>query len=124
MTSSTQHFEWWVYGCILAVYTGFALGFAYMDGRAPIFSKRNARPLTAIISAHGAFLVIVMLFLWSANYIRPLLPNWITQETIHGTTSIYEILFAVAFLGIAFVERRWIFVESRADASETGTDLL
>jgi hypothetical protein len=123
MTSSTQHFAWWVYVCILAVYTGFALGFAYMDGSAPVFSKRNAKPVAAIVLAHGTFLAIVMAFLWFANYIRALLPNWITEETTHGTTSIYEIMFVVGFLGIAFAERRWIFVESCAGGSETGTNL-
>ena len=121
MPSPVQHYAWWLYACILAVYTGFALGFAYMDGKAPVFSKRNAKSLRAILVVHAVFLAIVLELLWMVNHFKSSLPNWMTEETdhLHGSASIYGVVLIVLFLAIAFLERRWIFVESRTEVPET-----
>lgn len=112
-------YPWLIYVVVGVVYTGFLLGFAYNDNAAPIFSKRNAKPLPVVLGTHLVFLAILMEFVWFAAYIEPSLPNWLTEVRIRRLDfSAFGALFILVIVVIGAIERRWIFVEDDTDSSK------
>lgn len=110
------YFSWPTYFVFGAIYTAFAFSGELSKEGPLIFSKRNARPLSAVFIVHLAFLTILYGFLRVATYMEPSLPNWLTKD-VGRSVSVFNVFFLVALLVMQFIERRWLFVESEPEDS-------
>ena len=128
MTNPQQHYEWLIYTAVAFVYTMLQFGISFTNWSTPIFSNRNSRKASFVISAHLMFLAILMEFVRLAFYVYQslysALPEWMTVNITRGVKPL-DLLFLLAVLAIGVIERRWIYMESnKSDPSpkESETD--
>lgn len=108
-----QHFSWWVFAGVVAVYTSMTFtGFVYKQG-ALVFSKQNAKPPSRVLSIHAEFLVILLVLMWLSSKSFSRLPGWMTDAiTVRGVTiSICDLAFVVGMAVLLLFEKRLIFAE-------------
>jgi hypothetical protein len=92
---------------------GFFIWCCYAE-KMPIFSKRNTRSIASVIRGHTIILMILMLLTEIAIGSYSSLPNWITEKIIprrFGRDSIFELLCIAIVVSMAYVEKRWIYIE-------------
>jgi hypothetical protein len=112
-----QRYPWLIYLVVGAVYT-VAVFWVWLPGdedTAPIFSDRNAKPLTVILGSHLVFLTILLESVWFASHSSSFLPGWLTDENIvarGGRHSVLEILLIIATYFMRKIEMRKIYAES------------
>jgi hypothetical protein len=109
-----QYFSWWVYGGVAVVYTALVFHGELSKKDGPyIFSERNARPLSEIISIHLVFLAIFWGLMQIGASTYRFLPNWITTmfDSRGSAYSVLDILYILAMIALHYVERRWLYVE-------------
>jgi hypothetical protein len=113
-----RYLLWFLYAGSAVFYSAlvFRGEFPRKDGE--ILSERNARPLSSILTIHGAFLAFLLFSIWWARSIYPALPDWLTDK--HGRTSTFEFLFIVAAVGMHMIERRWLYVEAETAVADPG----
>jgi hypothetical protein len=107
-----QYFSWWIYAAVGAVYTVIEFGGELLGNE--IFSKRNAKPLSAIFTIHLAFLTILLVLMRVAVFISPALPDWLT-DAHHFRGSPLDGFFILAMVVMLKIEQRLIYVESDTD---------
>jgi hypothetical protein len=108
----------------VAIPAAYSLGFfgwCYLAERMPIFSKRNARSISTVISGHFSVLLILVILAQVAFKLYPVLPGWMTDPTYRAT--VFERLCIVAVLFVGWAEKRWIFIDSSAGRSFKEKDL-
>lgn len=110
-----QYFSWWIYLAFGVVYTGLAFGGELLPPRGLIFSKRNARPLSAIFAIHLAFLTILLGLMRMAVSVSPSLPDWLTAS--HRGSGL-DLVFSVAVAGMIRVEQRLVYLESETNPTD------
>jgi Ni/Fe-hydrogenase subunit HybB-like protein len=108
-----QYFSWRVSVAVVVFYTGLEFGGEVL--RNDIFSKRNARPLSAIFAIHLAFLLVLLGLMRLAVAVSPSLPNWLTDTIGLRGTSVIDTLYIVAVFFIHRTEQRCIFAERNTD---------
>jgi uncharacterized sodium:solute symporter family permease YidK len=113
-----QHDSWLIYAAVALGYTVFLIGWCYIKDSAPIFSKRNSRPIQMVIWAHLVSVVILLELTWFAIYIYPSLPDWLTNDGHGSTRSIFSCLVISGLVVFGFIERRWIYVEVESDSDD------
>lgn len=110
-----QYFSWWAYLAVGAVYSGLVFGGELLPLRSLLFSKRNARPLSAILAIHIAFLAILLGLMRVAVSVSPSLPDWMTE--VHRASGL-DLVFIAAMFGILRLEQRLVYLESKTNASD------
>jgi len=113
-----RYFSWIAFVIVSLVYSAFVFrGELSKDG--PLFfSRKNARSTRDVLASHSAFLVFLFCFMRVFNFIVPSLPYWMTDTFNAGKgnrLSIADFVFMALTAVLAFVERRWLFVERRDD---------
>jgi hypothetical protein len=106
-----------------AGYTVLVFWVSFTNGGPRIFSKQNAKPLSAILRTHLVFLVVLMEFLRIASGNLRFLPNWWTDRTIalsRVRQSPLEFMFIIVMGIMYFIERRSIYTESATETSDSG----
>ena len=116
-----QNFSWVKYAFWGAFYTILGLlGLVKMSEVRLIFSRQNARPLSAILVIHAVFLAILLGVMQNAAYIAPFLPNWMLEQSQsrrgRGST-FFGFLFVLTLVALLVIERRWIYVPNKALSS-------
>ena len=119
-----QYFSFWGYATVATVYSALVVsGDRYLSGPA-IFSKQNARSIPQIVAAHAAYVTILLCLLRFTTYLIFALPRWMTDTFYagrHGVrTSIVDILFCVASLILALIERRRLSILTDSDSGNAG----
>jgi hypothetical protein len=113
-----QYFSWWVYGGVVVAYTALVFHGELSKEDGPlIFSKRNARSFSGIISVHLVFLAILLGLMWIGVWIYPSLPSWMTEmfNSRGSAHSPADILYIFAMIAMHYVERRYLYVKSATD---------
>ena len=84
-----------------------------------IFSKRNKRSLTQILTIHAAFITLLLCALRTCSYMIRYLPFWMTHEFDlgEGYMSIAEIIFLIGALALFAYEHQWLIITE--DGSES-----
>ena len=105
---SIWHFSWPFYGVTIAAYSwaSFRSKFASDD----IFSRKNKRPRSAILTIHLVFLTLLAGTLKLAVLTYSAGPDWLTAHGFRG--SILDFLYLAALFCLFRIEQRWIYVES------------
>jgi len=114
-----ESFGWPNYLVFGSVFTALLFNDDLFKDGVRIFSKQNARSSSAIIQIHLAFLTILLGFMKLAPWIKPSLPDWLT-DTFRARgleVSIFDILFIFAMIGMHLIERRWLYAESATNFS-------
>jgi hypothetical protein len=95
-------------------------GWCCLAEKIPIFSKRNSRSMSSVICGHVSILLILIMLSQMTFRFYPSLPRWLTDKTwsLRGSHSIFEFVCFLCVLAIGAIERRWIYVDSRAENSE------
>ena len=103
------------------IYSALAFRGELLRRGALIFSKQNVRPLSSILMIHLEFLTILWGLIWFYPHFEPLLPIWLTDDTFcqgryYGRWfSLLDCLEPFAMIGMAQIERRWMYVECETD---------
>jgi hypothetical protein len=119
-----QPYAWLIYTAVMAFYTMLEFRISLSYTKPLVFTSRNAIRPRKVIFTHVEFLAILLVFMWFVAYIYPSLPNWMTESMRgapgKGLPSLVVILFFLAIFALLDIERRFIYVES--DADETDSD--
>jgi hypothetical protein len=118
-----QLHTWLIYAVIMAFYTFSVFCIPFNRENAPLFSNRKMKNPSAFILTHMKFLLILLVFMWSASCIEPRLPNWMTSELYRGKggspISASELLCGILFLVLLLVERLFIYLKSDTNDSDS-----
>jgi hypothetical protein len=126
MTQMQRDLLTWV--VVPVAYSIGFFGWCYLAEKMPIFSKRNARPISTVVCGHLAVLLLLILLAQMAIDFYPLLPGWLTDKifTARGNRlSLFECLCFISVFLVGLIEKRWIYVDSGIghSASESEKDL-
>ncbi|MGB7189601.1 MAG: hypothetical protein WBD10_05650 [Acidobacteriaceae bacterium] len=112
-----QYFSLWIYISAAVFYSAVTLGGALRKGDAQVFSKQNAKPLSAILVVHFEFLTVLLGLMWIVPLVYSYLPSWITDTyRFRGATiSNLELLFCFATGVMYLIERRHIYAKTKID---------
>jgi uncharacterized membrane protein (DUF485 family) len=115
-----QYFSWWVFVAAGFFYTVMAFSPVLHKESGLVFTKRNAKPLSAILTVHLEFLMILFGLMWIAPFLYPRLPGWLIDTVIvrGATHSIADIFFVFVMAIMYLVERRYIYVEADTQLSK------
>lgn len=112
-----KKFSWVVLACIAAAYTLLAIGSELVDG----WKVRNSREegisgLQAIARVHVGFLVTLSSLFWTARFLYHFAPEWMTDPFVFRgrSTSVLEGMFVLSLIGLGFVERQWLQINSES----------
>jgi hypothetical protein len=112
-----KDFSWFSFLLYGAMYSAFVFsGEASKDGPL-IFSRRNRRPIAAILGFHAVFLAILLESLRLAAYFEPSLPDWMSDKAGRVGTC-YDFFFVILMLIMGFIERRLIVVKADANSPD------
>lgn len=114
-----QYFSWSGYLIVGIVYSFFLFFDEVPKDNRVIFSKRNKRSLTQILTIHAAFVVLLLCALRTCSYVVRYLPFWMTHEIDlgEGYVSIADLIFGIGALALFAYERQWLVVAM--DGSES-----
>lgn len=118
--------QWTIFGGLSAFYSALAFKGELPRKEARIFSKRNSRTPQNILLIHLEFLLILWGLIWFYPHLQQILPDWMTDETFAPSKSglhsysILECSIPFLLMGMAYIERRLIYVEKDAGDSELG----
>ena len=106
-----QYFSWRIFLAVGLFYTGLEFAGELLGN--DIFSKRNARPLSAIFGIHLGFLALLLGLMRSLIYMSPALPDWATDtfRLRGGDWSLMDIIYVVAIFGMHNIEQRLVYVK-------------
>lgn len=116
-----QHFSWWVFlGAGLLFTANIFTGILWKNGPL-VLSKRNAKPISSVLTIHAEFLVFLLVLMWGAPFLYPGLPGWMTDTfTARGTeVSTVDLVFIVLMGIMHLIERRWVYQEVEDDGVAT-----
>jgi hypothetical protein len=71
-------YSWWVYAASAAAYTFCIFIGEIVKKQRRIFSKRNPRPVSATLSIHALFLMLLIEYIQAAPYLASILPSNLT----------------------------------------------
>jgi len=89
-------------GCTIAVF-----GLVWSDGMLRRIPGGEARPLGHVLEAHLAFLAMVILWIWFAQWIKPALPDWVVIEG-NEHESWYLVFALLGIVGLLVAELSWL----------------
>ncbi len=109
------YFNWMDFGLGSLAYSAFVFSGELSKDGPLIFSKRNRRSTSVVLTSHCAFLVILLCLLRIFTVLIPSLPYWMT-DTFNagrgGRVSIADLVFIALASGLVYCERKWLYVES------------
>lgn len=111
-----------IFAAMPAAYSIGFFNWCYFRERMPVFSRRNVRSFSTVISGHLAVLLFLILLTRMVVQFYPSFPSWLTNPLFsswRGTTSIFGVLCVAAVSLIGWAEKRWIYVDSGAEASDS-----
>lgn len=96
-----------IYAAMCVGYTIAAVGLAWSDGKWRLFFGGNARPVGEALKTHLAFLLLVVQWIWFAQFIKPSLPAWVVAEGDHHES--WFLVFALlGIVGMLLFEHWWL----------------
>jgi hypothetical protein len=116
-----QYFSWWIFlGAGLLFTVNIFTGILWKNGSL-VFSKRNAKPISSVLTIHAEFLLVLFVLMWGAPFLYPALPGWMTDTFYaRGTTvSTVDVVFIVLMGIMHLIERRLIYQDAEDDAIAT-----
>jgi len=113
-----QYFSWWVFLGAGLLFTAFIFTGIFWKNGPLVLSKRNAKPVSSVLTIHAEFLLVLFVLMWGAPFLYPALPGWMTDTFYaRGTTvSTVDVVFIVLMAIMHLIERRWIYQDAEADA--------
>jgi len=106
---SFMEYRWAVYLALSVGYTAILFGLAWSDNKMHLFFRDNSRSLSGVVRVHLSYLLMLIAWVWLAQFCRPSLPSWITYEG-----DLHESWFLVfVLLGIVAI---WWLEHSRLTA--------
>jgi len=114
-----QYFSLSGYLIVGLVYSVILFFYEVSEDNLVIFSKRNKRSLTQILTIHAAFITLLLCALRICSYVVRYLPFWMTNEFDlgEGYMSIAEIIFLIGALALFAYEHQWLIITE--DGSES-----
>lgn len=116
-----QYFSWWVFlGAGILFTVNIFTGILWKNGPL-VLSKRNAKPVSAVLTIHAEFLLVLFVLMRGAPFLYPVLPGWMTDTFYaRGTTvSTVDVVFIVLMGIMHLIERRWIYRAAEDDVIAT-----
>jgi hypothetical protein len=109
--------RWAIYLAISTSYTVAVFGLAWSDGKIPLFLSGRVRSVGAIIQVHIAFLLLLVLWIWAAQYSKPYLPAWALAEDGYGS---WFLVFALlGIIAILLFEHWWLASKPKSDVQNS-----
>jgi len=110
------------------LYTVYFFGRCYLVDKQPIFSRRNAVPVATIIARHAVIWFLVIALARAEFRIYPLLPGWLMAGSVPDfmgkAFSAFFVFCLALVVAIAELEKRWIYVDSGVDGSDSNRSSL
>jgi hypothetical protein len=104
--------RWAIYAAMCVGYTVAVFGLAWSDNKLGSFAGN--RSVRAVLQAHLAFILAVILWIWLAQYSKPSLPGWITAEGDRHES--WFLVFALlGIVGLLLYEHWWLSVKPKTD---------
>jgi hypothetical protein len=132
--SWTSALNWLVCVSVAVFYTAMVFGkpIEEFERAGPVLSKQNARPISAILVVHAAFLAAVICpICWAFHQFSsfdfdrdPIDIQMGTATQKPWTFSLFGILFCLGLILLRKIERRWIFEDSDLEPSKSESDLV
>lgn len=98
--------RWAIYLAMCIGYTVAVFGLAWSDGKmSRFFSVRN-RSVGSVLQIHFVFILLLVLWIWLAQFARPWLPTWVVAEGDHHES--WLLVFALlGIVGMLLLEHWW-----------------
>lgn len=103
-------YSWWVYPVSGAAYTAWIFLGELVKKQRRIFSKGNPRPVSATLSIHALFLMLLMEYIQAAPSLASDLPSGLTTPTPFHTRYLPPIMcFLMGVAVLCLIEWRWLY---------------
>jgi len=109
----SDYFAWFQFAVWGLIYTALVFQGELSDQGPRIFSKVNAKPLSAIVLIHLSFLLLIFICMRVAPYIEPHLSHFLTDTLFRrrgSEVSILDLLFVLALFPMRSFELRRIYL--------------
>ncbi len=73
-----MEYRWAIYLALSIGYTIILFGLAWSDNKIHLFFRDHSRTLSDVIRVHLSYLLMLIAWVWLAQYFKPSLPSWIT----------------------------------------------
>ena len=105
--------RWAIYVATCVGYTIAVFGLAWSDGKLRLFFGGHARSVGGVLQAHLVFLLLIILWIWFAQYIKPSLPSWVVAEGDHHE-SWYLVFALLGIVGMLLFEHWWLLTKPKS----------
>jgi hypothetical protein len=106
--------RWAIYAARCVGYTTAVFGLAWSDGKMHQFFAGKARSVGEALQTHLVFLLMVILWIWLAQYSKPTLPAWVTAEGDRHES--WFLVFALlGIVGLLLFEHWWFSKAPKRD---------
>lgn len=106
---------WLLYSSSAVFYTAIAFSGEFSKRRR-IFSARNARTPSSVLTKHALFLVLLLSSIYAGLIIYPSLPAWLRHEVRtarHITMPLFAFVLMLLFIAVGLFENSWLYVDVR-----------
>lgn len=116
-----RYFSWAIFAIVAVACTVFVFWQELAKNGPLILSSKNARSRAQVLAAHTLFLTILLCGYRICTEIIPSLPHWMTNTfrlRYSDRASFADIFSFFAALGMAYLERKWLYRERRMVGAE------
>ena len=93
-------------------YTIAVFGLAWSDGKLSLLTGEGAKSLRELIQTHLVFLLMLILWIWLAQFSKPWLPSWVISEGDHRES--WFLFFALlGIVAMLLYEHWWLASKPR-----------
>ena len=79
----------------------------------PLFLSGRAGSVGGIIQVHAVFLLLLILWIWLAQYSKPFLPDWVVSQDRYGS---WFLVFALlGIIATLLFEHWWLAQKPKSD---------